>query len=124
MNANEKMKMQATQEFVCNMLKQRNAGTEDCITSSELSQEIGIPMTDLHRFLMDQQVLCRRGGELRLTLKYQERGYEKYRSTFRYNKAGILKEIVYPVWTDKGQRMIKEMALGKQQKNGVAERHI
>ena len=117
MTTKEKMTLQVNSEFVCDMIKKRNAGTEDCITSSELSQEIGIPVTDLHRFLMDQQVLCRRGGELRLTLKYQERGYEKYRSTFRYNKAGILKEIVYPVWTDKGQRMIKEMALGKQQKN-------
>ena len=109
MNAKEKMKMQTTQEFVCNMLKQRNAGTDDCITSSELAQEIGIPVTDLHQFLKDKQVLCRREGGLRLTLKYQEQGYEKYRSTFRYNKAGILKEIVYPVWTVKGQRLITEM---------------
>ena len=109
MNAKEKMKMQATQEFVCNMLKQRNAGTEDCITSTELAQEIGIPVSDLHRFLIDKKVLCRRGGELRLTLKYQERGFEKYRSTFRYNKAGILKEIIYPVWTTKGQIFIMDM---------------
>jgi len=109
MNAKEKMKMQATQEFVCNMLKQRNAGTDDCITSSELAREIGIPVTDLHRFLTDKMVICRKGGELRLTPKYQERGFEKYRSTFRYNKAGILKEIVYPVWTVKGQKLITEM---------------
>lgn len=109
MNANEKMKMQATQEFVCNMLKQRNAGTDDCITSSELAREIGIPVTDLHRFLIDKMVICRKGGELRLTINFQERGYEKYRSTFRYSKAGILKEIIYPVWTEKGQGFIKEM---------------
>ena len=109
MNAIEKMKMQETQEFVCKMLMQRNADTKDCITSSELAQEIGIPVFDLHQFLIDQNVLCRKRGELKLTLKYQERGYEKYRSTFKYNRTGILKEIVYPVWTEKGQKMIMGM---------------
>ena len=43
----------------------------------------------------------------------QERGYEKYRSCFRYIKTGELIEIVYPVWTEKGQRMIKETVNGK-----------
>lgn len=111
------MKLQTTQEFVCNMLKQRNAGTEDCITSSELAKEIGIPVQDLHQFLIDKDVLCRQHRELKLTLKYQERGFEKHRSTFRYKNTGELKEIIYPVWTKKGQGMIKEMVFGKQKTN-------
>ena len=66
MTTKEKMTMQVNSEFVCNMMKQRNAGT-----------------------------------------------YEKYRSCFRYKKTGELIEIVYPVWTEKGQRLIKEKVNGK-----------
>ena len=102
-----------TSEFVCSMLKQRNAGTQDCITSSELAREIGIPVADLHQYLIDEKVLCRKNRELQLTLKFQERGLTKKRSCFRYKKTGELMEIVYPVWTEKGQRMIKEMVKGK-----------
>ena len=32
MTTKEKMTMQVNSEFVCNMMKQRNAGTEDCMT--------------------------------------------------------------------------------------------
>jgi len=113
MTTKEKMMLQVNSEFVCNMMKQRNAGTEDCITSSELARDIGIPVTDLHRFLMDRKVLCRRNHELQLTLKYQERGLTKKRSCFRYKRTGELVEIVYPVWTEKGKKMIKDMLKGK-----------
>ena len=116
MTTKEKMTMQVNSEFVCNMMKQRNAGTEDCMTSSELTREIGIPVADMHDILIEKKVLCRRHRELRPTLNYQERGYEKYRSTFRYKKTGELIEIVYPVWTEKGQRMIKEKIKEKNSK--------
>lgn len=109
MTTKERMTMQVNSEFVCNMMKQRNGGTEDCITTSELARELGILVTDLNQFLIDRKVLCRQHRELKLTLKFQERGLAKYRSCFRYRKDGQLKEIVYPVWTEKGQRMIKEM---------------
>ena len=118
MTTKEKMTMQVNSEFVCNMMKQRNAGTQDCITSTELAREIGIPVTDMHDILIEMKVLCRKHRELKLPLKYQERGYEKYRSCFRYKKTGELKEIVYPVWTKKGQEMIKEMIFkGKRHKD-------
>ena len=116
MTTKEKMTMQVNSEFVCNMMKQRNAGTEDCMTSSELAREIGMPVTDMHDILIENKVLCRKHRELRLTLKYQERGYEKYRSCFRYKKTGELMEIVYPVWTEKGQRLIKDKLNGKKVK--------
>jgi phage antirepressor YoqD-like protein len=117
MTTKEKLMMQVNSEFIRNLIKQRNAGTEDCITSSELAREIGIPVADMHDILIEKKVLCRRHRELRPTLSYQERGYEKYRSTFRYKKTGELLEIVYPVWTDKGQRMIKEKMNERNSKN-------
>ena len=43
MTTKEKLMMQVNSEFIRNLIKQRNAGTEDCITSSELAREIGIP---------------------------------------------------------------------------------
>lgn len=109
MTTKEKMTLQVNSEFVCDMIKKRNAGTEDCITSSELAQEIGIPVADLHQFLIDKEVLCRKHRELMLTLKYKEKGLTKKRSIFRYKKTGELKEIVYPVWTEKGQDFVKDM---------------
>ena len=77
MTTKEKLMMQVNSEFIRNLIKQRNAGTEDCITSSELAREIGIPVA----------------------------------------KTGELLEIVYPVWTDKGQRMIKEKMNERNSKN-------
>ena len=53
------------------------------------------------RVCLQHDEACRKHRELRLTLKYQERGYEKYRSCFRYKQTGELIEIVYPVWTEK-----------------------
>ena len=110
MTTKEKMMMQPTSEYIRKLLRQRNAGTEDCILSSELASEFGISAPDLHRYLIDIGFLYRERStrELKLTKKYDGRGFAKYRSHFEYTKIGELKEIVYPVWTQKGQDYIKK----------------
>lgn len=114
MNKKEKMAVQPTNEFVANMLRQRNKGTEDCITTSEYARKIGMNAPDLNRFLEDQNVIQRKNGLLQLTLKYQERGLTKNRSTFKYSRMGQLKEIVYPVWTPKGVAFLNKFLNVKQ----------
>ena len=118
MTTEEKMIMQQTNEVVCNMIKKRNAGTQDCRNTSELARKIGIQTLDLNHFLLDVGVLYReRGtGELKLTVKYQGRGLSKNRSCFRYGRNGVLKEIVYPVWTEKGEDFILNMVKGNRNK--------
>jgi hypothetical protein len=46
---------------------------------------------------------------LELTLKYQDRGLTKNRSTFRYTRQGQLIEIVYPVWTPQGVEFLHKL---------------
>ena len=118
MTQEENKMMQQTNEIVCDMIRQRNAGTENCRSTSELAREIGIHAMDLNHFLMDVGVLYRdRGtGELKLTEKFQNRELSKNRSCFRYGRNGKLKEIVYPVWTEKGEELIMKLTQGKRHK--------
>ena len=118
MTTEEKKMMQQTNEIVCGMIKQRNAGTKNCRSTTELAREIGIHTSDLNHFLLDVGVLYReRGtGELKLTAKFQERGLSMKRSCFRYGRNGKLREIVYPVWTEKGEDFILNLIKGNRQK--------
>ena len=115
MTTKEKMMMQPTQEYIRKMLHKRNEGTEDCILSSDLASEFGISAPDLHRYLIDIGFLYRERPirELKVSKKYDGRGFAKYRSHFEYTKTGELKEIVYPVWTQKGQDYIKKIINSK-----------
>ena len=115
MTTKEKMMMQPTQEYIRKMPHKRNEGTEDCILSSELASEFGISAPDLHRYLIDIGFLYRERPtrELKVSKKHDGRGFAKYRSHFEYTKTGELKEIVYPVWTQKGQDYIKKRIKSK-----------
>ena len=111
--------MQPTQEYIRELQKKRNAGTENCRLSSELAREMGISALDLHHYLLDVGFLFRERTtyELKLSKDYAGLGYAKTRSHFRYDKRGDLVETRFPVWTEKGQEYIKEMIKGKDRKN-------
>ena len=119
MTTEEKMMMQPTQEFIRKLQKKRNAGTEDCMLSSELAREIGITAQDLHHYLIDVGFLFRERStyELKLCKRYAGLGYAKTRSHFRYNSKGDLVETRFPVWTQKGQELIKNLFQGKEPKD-------
>ena len=119
MTTEEKMMMQPTQEFIRKLQKKRNAGTEDCMLSSELAREIGITAQDLHHYLIDVGFLFRERltYELKLCNDYAGLGYAKTRSHFRYNSKGDLVETRFPVWTQKGQEFIKNLIQGKEPKD-------
>ena len=111
MTTKEKMMMQPTQEYIRKLLKERNAGTEDCILSSDLASEFGISAPDLHWYLIDIGILYREEGsrELKLYSKYAHKGYTKTRSHFEYSRKGELKEKRFPVWTETGQEFIRRL---------------
>ena len=110
--------MQPAQEYIRKLQKKRNAGTENCMLSSELAREMGITALDLHHFLIDVGFLFRERTtyELKLSKDYAGLGYAKTRSHFRYNSKGDLIETRFPVWTKKGQEFIKNLITGNRHK--------
>jgi len=119
MTTEEKMMMQPTQEYIRKLQRKRNAGTDDCMLSSDLAREMGITAPDLHRFLIDVGFLFRERStyELKLCKQYAGLGYTKTRSHFRYNSKGELIETRFPVWTKKGQEFIKNLITGNRHKD-------
>ncbi len=92
MTKEEMQMMQPAQEYIRKLQKKRNEGTENCMLSSELAREMGITSKD-----------------------YAGLGYAKTRSHFRYDKRGDLVETRFPVWTEKGQKFIKNLIQGCKQ---------
>ena len=110
--------MQPMQEYIRKLQRKRNAGTENCMLSSDLAREMGITAPDLHHYLIDVGFLFRERStyELKLSKDYAGLGYAKTRSHFRYNKKGDLFETRFPVWTEKGQEYIMKLVTEKGKK--------
>ena len=107
--------MQPTQEYIRRLQHKRNAGTENCMLSSDLAREMGITALDLHHYLIDVGFLYRERNtyELKLCKRYAGLGYAKTRSHFRYNSKGDLVETRFPVWTEKGLEFIRKLIKGQ-----------
>ena len=90
MTTEEKRMMQPTQEYIRRLQHKRNAGTENCMLSSDLAREMGITALDLHHYLIDVGFLYRERNtyELKLCKRYAGLGYAKTRSHFRYKGQG------------------------------------
>ena len=117
MTTEEKRMMQPAQEYIRKLQHKRNAGTENCMLSSDLGRDMGITALDLHHYLIDVGFLFRERStyELKLCKEYAGLGYAKTRSHFRYNSKGDLVETRFPVWTKKGQEFIKNLIQGCEQ---------
>jgi phage antirepressor YoqD-like protein len=111
MTQEERLMMQPAQEYIRKLQQKRNAGTEDCMLSSDLARELGINAPDLHHFLIDVGILYRERTtrELKLSERYAGLGYAKTRSHFRYSRKGDLVETRFLVWTEKGQEFIRKL---------------
>ena len=115
MTTEEKRMMQPTQEYIRRLQHKRNAGTENCMLSSDLAREMGITALDLHHYLIDVGFLYRERNtyELKLCKRYAGLGYAKTRSHCRYNSQGDLVETRFPVWTEKGLEFIRKLIKGQ-----------
>ena len=111
MTQKEMQKVQPAQEYIRKLQQKRNAGTEDCMLSTDLARELGINAPDLHHFLIDVGFLVRERStyELKLSNDFAGLGYAKTRSHFRYSRRGDLIEKRFPVWTVKGQEFIRKL---------------
>ena len=59
MTQEERQMMQPMEEYIRKLQQKRNAGTEDCMLSSDLARELGTNALDLHHFLVDVGFLFR-----------------------------------------------------------------
>lgn len=111
MTQKEMLMVQPAQEYIRKLQRKRNAGTENCMLSTDLARELGITAPDLHHFLIDVGFLVRERStrELKLSKDYAGLGYAKTRSHFRFNKRGDLVETRFPVWTKKGREVIRKL---------------
>ena len=55
MNTKDKMILQNSQELISRIMKERNADTDDCVTTTNLARDIGIPRADFAEFLKPEQ---------------------------------------------------------------------
>ena len=118
MTFEEKRMMQPAQEYIRKLQHERNAGTKDCMLSTDLTRKLGLTTPILHHYLIDAEVLRRERTthELKLCRPFAGLGLTMTQSHFRYNSKGDLKDTRFPVWTRKRQEFISEMILGKRRK--------
>lgn len=118
MTTEELKMMQPAEEYIRMLQHKRNAGTEDCMLSTDLARELGLTAPDMHHYLIDVGVLRRerKTHELKLCRPFAGLGLAKTRSHFRYNSKGDLTETRFPVWTRKGQELISDMILGRRRR--------
>ena len=107
MKTKEKVLLQSSQELICSMMKERNAGTEDCITTTDLARDIGIPREYLAEYLVSQNLLRKVRFHKQASPKAIELGYALIKVRFEYSSTGHLIEIPFPVWTPEGVDHIK-----------------
>ena len=107
MKTTEKLLLRSSQELICNMMKERNAGTEDCISTTDLARDIGIPREYIADYLVSIGLLHQVAHRKKATRKAIEHGFSMNRSRFEYDSKGRLKEIEFPVWTPEGVDYIK-----------------
>ena len=74
MTKTEVAAMRVSEEIVADMLERRNRGTEDCVLTSDIANEIGMRAPDLNSFLIDQKIMERKNHQLKLTQKYEDKG--------------------------------------------------
>lgn len=107
MKKNEKVLLQSSQVLICSMMKERNVGTEGCLTTTRLAREIGIPREYLAEYLVSQNLLRKVRFHKQASQKAIELGYAMIKVRFEYSSTGHLKEVAFPVWTPDGVDFIK-----------------
>ena len=107
MKATEKLLLQSSQALICSMMKERNAGTEDCISTTDLARDIGIPREYIADYLVSIGLLRRVAHRKKASKMATEQGYAMTRVRYEYNSKGRLTENPFPVWTPDGVEFIK-----------------
>ena len=80
----------------------------DCMTTTQLANELGMTANELYRHLLKWDILYWRSGSYLLYADYVRLHLAKTRTYSRRNRLGICHTCFYPVWTERGRKLIHE----------------
>ena len=95
--------------LIADELEELNKHSKYCYTATEVAKPYGMKGNDLLSFLKDRKVVIKRGGDHRLTRRYQNQDLEAYRYSIVYNQQGKMRVKPSLVWTEKGREFLKEI---------------
>ena len=80
----------------------------DCMTTTQVANEMGMSAQELYRILLVQHVLYWQSGSYLLYVDYAREHLAKTRTVCRCNRLGIYHTRCYPVWNEKGRKRLHE----------------
>jgi len=96
-------------ECLLNAMKERNEETRSCLTTTELGRQLGMTAREVYRELCRLGILYYGQGKYLPTREYDFRGLMMYRFFIYFSKEGEQKLRMYPVWTTKGVKTMREL---------------
>ena len=106
------MKDQETMQALVQLMASCNKRTEGCLTTSKVARQMGVAPRELFRRLKRRGVI-RYDKLMRchmLHKDYSGRQLMLYRCCIYYSREGVQKMKQYPVWTELGAEMIRQIA--------------
>ena len=81
-----------------------------CYTTTQIAKEMDMTVHDLTQLLLDRRVMYRQSGQYLLYADYARKGYARSRTHSHYDSEGTMRTRSYLVWTERGRKMIHQMA--------------
>ena len=81
-----------------------------CYTTTQIAKELGMTVHDLTQLLLSRRVMYRQSGQYLLCADYARKGYARSRTHSHYDSEGTMRTRSYLVWTERGRKMIHQMA--------------
>lgn len=92
-----------------NAVKEKNETTRGCLTTTELGRPLGMTASEVYKVLCRLGVLYYANRKYLLTNAYEFRGLMMYRNFVYFSKEGERKLKLYPVWTKKGVKTMRDL---------------
>ena len=96
-------------ERLINAMKERNEETRRCLTTTELGRPLGMTGSEMYKELCRLGVLYYVQGKYLLTKDYESSDLIMYRFFVYFSKEGKRKLRMYPVWTKKGVKTMRDL---------------
>ena len=98
-------------ERLLSAMKERNEETRNCLTATELGRPLGMTASEVYKELCRLGILYYGLGKYLLTSEYDFKGLMMYRFFIYFSKEGERKLRMYPVWTQKGVKTVRELII-------------
>ena len=92
-----------------NAVKEKNETTRGCLTTAELGRPLGMTASEVYKALCRRGVLYYANRKYLLTEEYDFKELMMYRNFVYFSKEGERKLKLYPVWTKKGVKTMRDL---------------